>query len=276
MLFASLSAPADALAAVLRIAAVGVALASAELLAMPQFTSHRGLLAPDVALTRQRWLVVTRWRPLMARLFGTRGTTLIVSARLASALVIIVAPGGLVGTRWAVFVVAAATLLLRVRTPNATHAAGSMGVVVFLAAAGALAIDSSRAMTIALWFIAAQAWLSYFVAGASKLGTEAWRRGTAIPVVLSTVMWGNRRSAVLLSRHRGVALLLCWLTMLGECSIVLTLVVPLPIALALLAVALAFHVITAVEMGLNGFVWMFPSTYPAIVFCWYFVHGVPH
>jgi hypothetical protein len=28
------------------------------------------------------------------------------------------------------------------------------------------------------------------------------------------------------------------------------------------------------RMGLNSFVWAFGSTYPAIIFCWYWLHGV--
>jgi hypothetical protein len=31
---------------------------------------------------------------------------------------------------------------------------------------------------------------------------------------------------------------------------------------------------TAIDMGLNSFVWASGSTYPAIVFCWYGLHGL--
>jgi hypothetical protein len=273
MAFESLSSPADALSAVLRIAAIGVAIASAELLALPTFIGAHGLLVGDIPLTRRRWLVVTRWRPLLLKLLSFRGTLILVGVRLAAALVVVIQPGGLATTRWAVFAVTIATLLLRVRTPNATHASGAMSSVVFLTAAAALAIDTDRALTIALWYIAAQAWLCYFVAGSSKLTTKSWRHGEAVTSILSTVMWGNRHSARAFRGHRTVGYLVCWATMLFECSIPLTLVVPLPVTVALLGIALAFHIGAAIEMGLNNFVWMFPATYPAIIFCWYFVHG---
>ena len=129
-------------------------------------------------------------------------------------------------------------------------------------------------MTIALWFIASQGWLSYLVAGASKLRNPRWRRGEAIPALLSTTMWGGRREAALLRAHPRAGLVICWMTILGESSVPLSLVVPLPLALAILACAAVFHISTAFGMGLNVFVWAFPATYPAMIYCWYFVHGV--
>ena len=64
-----------------------------------------------------------------------------------------------------------------------------------------------------------------------------------------------------------------WTTMIGECSVPLSLVVPLPVALSILGCAATFHVASAAEMGLNGFMWAFGSTYPAIIYCWYWLHG---
>ena len=61
--------------------------------------------------------------------------------------------------------------------------------------------------------------------------------------------------------------------MIGECSVPLSLVVPLPVALSILGCAATFHVASAAEMGLNGFMWAFGSTYPAIIYCWYWLHG---
>jgi hypothetical protein len=129
-------------------------------------------------------------------------------------------------------------------------------------------------MSVALWFIAGQAWLAYFVAGSMKLRDPRWPRGQALAAITSTTMWGGRQVALLLRSHRRAGFVLCWMTMAGECSIPLTLAAPLPVSLALLACALFFHIATAVEMGLNAFVWAFAATYPAIIFCWYAVHGL--
>jgi hypothetical protein len=195
-------------------------------------------------------------------------------ARLTAALVVVAGGGSFAVARTGVVVIAVTTLLLRVRTPIGVHASGAMVMITFTAAALGLGAGTRLALDFALMFIAAQACLAYFVAGASKLGTRSWRGGQAVTLISSTLMWGNGNRALMLRTHPRLAFALCWATMLGECSVPLALAVPLPAAVALLACAGAFHVVTAFEMGLNSFIWAFWSTYPAIIFCWYGLHGV--
>ena len=63
-----------------------------------------------------------------------------------------------------------------------------------------------------------------------------------------------------------IAIAGCWLTIVFELGFAGVLWLPEPAGLALLATGLAFHVTTAVMMGLNVFVWAFAAAYPAVMF----------
>jgi hypothetical protein len=225
------------------------------------------LLDGEVQLTRARWLL------RLAFLSSPGLAVALTGIRLVAACVMIAGGGTFAIARAGAVVIAATTLALRIRTPLGIHASGTMVMITFTAAALGLGAGTRLSMEFALGFIAAQACLSYFVAGATKLREPSWRTGRAIPLISSTLMWGRGREALVLNSHHRLALALCWLTMVGECAFSLTLAVPLRIAVLLLGCAFAFHVVTAIEMGLNSFVWAFGSTYPAIIFCWYFLRG---
>jgi len=263
-----LASPFGALSAVVRIGSVGVAISSLESLYRRADLGPRGLLDGEVQVTRARWLL-----PL-AFLAAPRVAVALNGARLVAACAVIADGGSLAVARAGVIVIALATLLLRIRTPLGIHTSGNMVMITFTAAALGLGPGTPLSLGFALGFIAAQACLAYFVAGTAKLREPPWRSGRTITLLSSTLMWGNGRQAVVLKSHPRLALALCWVTMLGESTVPLALVVPLPAAIALLACAGLFHLLTAFEMGLNSFVWAFGSTYPAIIFCWYWLHGV--
>jgi hypothetical protein len=264
----ALAAPFGAMSWALRISSVGVAISAVELLVRRADFGPGGLLDGEAQLTRARWLL-----PL--GFLAPPGPAIALTwARLAAACALIADGGNFEVARAGAIVIALTSLLLRFRSPLGTHAPGSMVMITFTAAALGMAAGTRLALTFALAFIAAEACLAYFVAGACKLAEPSWRSGRALPVNSSTLMWGNRAHAVALRSHRRLSLVLCWITMLGECSVPLALVVPLPVAIALLGCAGVFHLLTAIEMGLNSFVWAFGATYPAIIFCWYWLHGV--
>jgi hypothetical protein len=267
MILHSLASPFDALSLVLRIGSIGVAISSLESLVRPGDLGRGGLLAADAQLTRARWLL-----PL-GFLASQRVTVTLTLIRLLAACAVIAGGNVFEVARIGAIVVALTTLLIRVRTPLSIHAAGTMVMVTFTGAALGLGAGTHRSMEFALEFIAAQACLSYFVAGASKFREPSWRSGQAVTFISSTLMWGNGRQAAALISHRRLAFALCWATMAGECAFPLTLAVPLQVTILLLTCAAVFHIMTAIEMGLNSFVWAFGSTYPAIIFCWYLLHG---
>jgi hypothetical protein len=264
----ALAAPFGAMSWVLRIGSVGVAISALELLRHRARLGPGGLLEGEIQLTRGRWLL-----PLA--FLAPRGRAVaLVGIRLAAACALLAGASNFEVARAGAIIIGVTTLLLRFRTPLGIHPFGAMVMITFTAAALGLAVGTRLSLTFALGFIAAQACLAYFVAGASKLAEPSWRSGRKISLLSSTLMWGNATHAVVLNSHRRLALALSWVTMLGECSVPLALVVPLPVTLAILGFAGMFHVLTAFELGLNNFVWAFGSTFPAVIFAWYWLHGV--
>ena len=65
---------------------------------------------------------------------------------------------------------------------------------------------------------------------------------------------------------------LSWAVILGEVCFPLAVLLPARGVVAVLAVGLAFHLVVAVCMGLNTFVWAFVATYPAVLFAWNALH----
>jgi len=262
----ALASPFGALSLLLRIGSAGVVISSLESLVRWRDLGPGGLLDGEVPLTRARWLA------RLSFLAPWQVAVTLIGVRLLAACVLLGGGGLFEVARAGAVTLAVTTMALRLRTPLGIHAIGAMVMITFTAAALGLAVGTRLAMEFALGFVAGQACLSYCVAGLTKLREPLWRTGAAIPIISATLMWGNGRAAAALKNHHGLGLALCWLTIAGECSIVTVLAVPLPVAVALLSAALVFHLFNAAGMGLNNFVWSHASTYPAILFCWYFLH----
>lgn len=121
-------------------------------------------------------------------------------------------------------------------------------------------------LLIGIWFIALQSCLSYAAAGIAKLVSKEWQSGTAVYDIFSTKTYGSRWAARLLKKRRGLNVVLCWSVILFETLFPLCLFLPWPYALIFLVWGFTFHLLNAVVMGLNSFLWAFLATYPAILF----------
>ncbi len=108
--------------------------------------------------------------------------------------------------------------------------------------------------------------LSYLSAGFAKLISSDWRGGSAIAGVLNTRQYGTWPLAAWLSRHSWSAIFVCWSVILFECLGPLVAFTGQASLVAFLSAGLFFHLVTAVTMGLNTFLWAFLATYPAVVF----------
>lgn len=102
----------------------------------------------------------------------------------------------------------------------------------------------------ALWYIAIQVILSYFVAGVSKLLEGEWRSGRALAVFLGR------------PRKRGDRLV-AWSIIAFEVFFPAAVLSP-RVALAFMAGGLFFHLINAYVLGLNRFVFAWLAAYPAL------------
>jgi hypothetical protein len=135
--------------------------------------------------------------------------------------------------------------------------------------AGALALTLSRPADArlaqaGLAFIALQGVGAYFVSGVTKLHIPTWRDGTLLAGILRTRLYGHAIPAGLVSPGPR-ARLAAGFVIAFECAFPLALLGP-DWALAFCGGALLFHALNAWWMGLNQFVWIFPATYPAVIY----------
>lgn len=190
-----------------------------------------------------------------------RGTFAVLAVQLAAALTLpwLAHPA----PAWLVF---ATTLTIAIRFRGSYNGGSdAMLLVVTLALALARSAPDSQLARAGLAYAAAQLVLSYFVAGVAKLGDPAWRRGTALPIVLALPHYHVApRIAAALSRP-AIARLAGWAMLGFECAFPLALVGPRACT-TLLAIGAAFHLANAVVFGLNRFLWTWLAAYPALLY----------
>ncbi len=269
--------PAIAMAAVLLVTVAGVGLTTVEDLRGREVFQPRGVLSWTVLRTMRH-----PWRtPRVARLLDVLFTTdtfvvalklrLVVLALLAAALVL-GAPDAACGVL--VFFVLVLTLLHNARSIFGLDGAHHMNVVI-LTAGTLFFVNSPGSVGRAscLGYIAVHALGAYFVSGLAKLLDRSWRRGEALPGVLSTKIYGHPWLGRVLRRQPLASVLGCWLVIGLESAFPLLLFADEPVLAAGLIVGAAFHAGTAVFMGLNNFLFAFVATYPAIAFLHAFVRN---
>ena len=119
-----------------------------------------------------------------------------------------------------------------------------------------------------LWFIALQSLLSYFTAGFFKAKGEKWTtKPNAVFLIFNTATYGSKPIAQYLEGKQGAITFLTWSTVAVEVMFPLVLVTGYPGMVLFLGWGLAFHLMNALVMGLNSFLWAFLATYGAIVYC---------
>lgn len=230
------------------------------LVAAPIFAAN-GLL-PWAQLGRvrsARWLMATRrrmsvgvWRTLFA-------------AQMAIAIALVGGIGGdpLLACLALAILLSAISIIL-----TGNHWADGSDKIAMIALAGAFLSalglrlgDPALALAGLLW-TGGQLALCYAVAGLTKLRDPRWRNGQAIAGILSTDTWGHPFAARLLQRTE-MRLTAAWAVILLEALFPLGFLLPWPGLALALAGMFAFHVGTAIFMGLNRFPWAFACAYPA-------------
>lgn len=117
-----------------------------------------------------------------------------------------------------------------------------------------------------LRLINAELAISYVAAGLVKLVSYDWRRGRAIRGILHTSSYGHPGFVALLDRHITLARIIEWATIVGETAYPIIYVLPVQISRILAPIATAFHLSTAVFMGLPRFMWSFGAAHPAMIY----------
>lgn len=259
------SIPADlALTAAVRVAAVGFALGSVEQLSVKSAFGPRGPFSEAMALVYGRGVSHSRV------LEGAFHVALHTNVVTGIALVFL---GALHPLSPALLLLAVTgNLVVRRRRITASDGAEQMTTLIMVAALLAtVPLASAETVEVAVWFIGAQAVLSYTAAGVAKAVSSTWRSGAAVPLILGSEAHGHELASRVLAHYPALGRAVTRSVLVFECSFWLALVSPWPLAAAIIALALAFHLGCAVLMGLNSFVWAFPATYLSV---WYVAERV--
>jgi len=248
-----------------RIAGVWVLISSAERLVVLREFRPRGAYDPRVNLAAAS----VAFKPIFSLLAGSlRMHAGLLSARFISGLALIFSHDTFLIMTVAWTVIATTTLITGWLLMNGGED-GSHQMLTIMSVAFAIALLLSFADGLpeaGLYFVGAQACLAYATAGLAKLISPAWRSGKAIIGVMSTRTHGIAGPVVLMQKHSLLALTACWVTITFEVAFILAPLMPQPLLVSLLVIAAIFHVVSACAMGLNGFLWSFGATFPAVFF----------
>jgi hypothetical protein len=254
-----------ALRFVVGIAGVGAALSAAQDLASAAESSGTGLMSWTVisAVPKRRISDVIgrrvmpwsryRWVLLAKLAFGVLAPFTAAGPRLGCALV--------------ATVLAASVMVTLLRSGYGLDGADQMSFIALVSgAAGMILGPDTAAANVVLAFLAAQLALSYLVAGIAKLVSAEWRNGIGLQGVFSTASYGNRRLADFAGSHPHWVRLVALATIAFECLFVFVFLAPTQVVLFVVIVGLSFHVMIAVTMRLNTFLFAFAAAYPALIF----------
>lgn len=256
--------PPDALSATAFIAAAGAGLLAAEDLAVQRRFRSAGIMAWRTISLQYRVTAVGPLAEVLRRLFSAEGDLALTIGRLVTSAGLVAAVGlGAPIWPWALGLLIL-LLLLTVRIPFGLDGAHHMYVIVF----GALAVTALGDPT-ARWcvvvFIALEAQLAYFVSGVAKACSGQWRSGAALPAIMGTKIYGQPDIAGFLESHPRIALLASWAVIGFEIAFPGLVLLGPDTAIAAVGAGALFHAGTAVTMGLNGFLFAFVATYPAVL-----------
>jgi hypothetical protein len=221
------------------------------------------LLDWDIYALQPGWHFRGSRGKLLRRLYGVRGFICINVVRMVLSVLLLVFPPA---ARGAPLVgLFALSCLINVRHAHGRDGADEMAMIVLVGLLAYRVADQRDAWRWAgIAFVSAQVTLAYLVSGVAKLISSEWRSGTALPGIMATEIYGHRHAERALG-HRAVAFLTAWATMLWEAGFVLYWVTPEPWAYAWLGAGVAFHVGTALGMGLNTFLLAFLAGYPLLI-----------
>jgi hypothetical protein len=257
---------------------VGLAISSLESLASRRLFRTDGVYSWSLFRRPQGIAGQPVVRLTLDHLFAVTGIVTLLALRLVCIGVLFVLPLISTGFRIALSAVLISHLMLAWRRGYGDDGSDQMTLIILIATwIATVAFEDRRLVQAALWFIALQAVLSYSAAGISKLASPVWREGAAVYRIFSTATYGVPAVARILRDRQALNLLLCWSVMVVESVFVLALLLPLPAVWFFLLWGGCFHLMCALIMGLNTFLWAFLAAYPAVLYaattCNHFIYG---
>ncbi|MFL5813424.1 MAG: HTTM domain-containing protein [Bdellovibrionia bacterium] len=160
------------------------------------------------------------------------------------------------------------TLLISLRWRGSFNGGSDfMNLIVLSALSVALLFrENSSLGTACLWYIAIQTCTSYFIAGTIKLRKENWRSGKALSGFLSSTIYSPDPLSLAISNHLKLSKLASWGVMVFECLFPLALL-NMQTCVALMSLAIFFHLSNFYFFGLNRFLLSWAAAYPALFYC---------
>lgn len=126
--------------------------------------------------------------------------------------------------------------------------------------------DSQIIVTGALWYLALQTGLSYFVSGWFKLKNKNWRNGLALVGIMTKSNYEVPVTASAAAQNKKLSLIASWVVIIFEFTFLVSLFHPF-LCLFFLASAFLFHLSNSYVLGLNRFMFAWLAAYPAFYFC---------
>ena len=249
------------------LACIGVVISSLEYIAIASEFRPSGIFSWRVMGSRPEIAKLNSMFGDTTFLFGYKSILILHNARLLCCLVLPWLSNAQLVRLLLLSFVALTSLLLSFRTPVSGDGADQMSMIVFFGLAAFGLADNGLLRVVSLVFIAAQSVLSYVVAGVAKALSPKWRSGIALREIFNTRSYGQESIARSLNAApSSVNVMLCWFVILAEINFALLFVLPAQWCLLILGLGVMFHVINAIVMGLNTFVWSFLATYPCVLF----------
>jgi hypothetical protein len=249
------------------IACVGGVISTSEWLSNSRQLQDDGLFSWAVFRTRGAIIRPQMLERSLESLVAHRSFISILALRLVALLCLPTALWFRHGAAPILAVIFLTSLLMHFRCPFGMDGSDQMLTQIF----GGLLMGQLSGSTLghnaALWFIAAQACLSYFTSGIAKAMSPHWRDGKVVFAIFNTRTYGYEPAARWLIHSPTTTRVLGLGAVYMECVFPISILVGFPVCLLFIAWGVAFHLMNAVVMGLNSFFWSFVATYPAVIYC---------
>ena len=185
-----------------------------------------------------------------------------------SEIQILLATAGLIFPHW-IFLGPLIVLQLLVGIRFRGSFNGGSDIMTFVVATGtlvALASSTEKGQTLGLLYIAVHTLYSYFKSGISKLSSADWLRGLALSGFLKRSLFVNvQKYSEVLASHYFLSAFMCWMIISFELFSAVLLFYPGPVYFYFFA-AIIFHCLIYFTFGLNRFLWIWLSAWPATLF----------
>jgi hypothetical protein len=248
------------------IASIAVVIDAIEIIIERHQYSSRGIFNFEVLRTDKTWMLNKRLNPIFRILFDYPNFIFLISIQLVTAVLIV----SHIFTNLSVYfvlIILSIHLLTHIRNRYGMNGSDQLQVIIF----ASLLIfylnpDDILVQKFSIYFIGFQSLLSYFMAGLAKLVSPTWRDGNAISGIMNTESFGNRLIAKILIDKPLLSKLICWGVIIFESIFPIFIFGGIYTTYIFIIMGILFHLLLAILMRFNSFLWSFIATYPALLF----------